>query len=462
MDTQTLVDQLAHHRTLGQAPREELEWLVAHGTMKHFEGGQIVSRVATPVDSLYVVLSGRFAIHVDRGAGPKKVMEWSGGDVGGLLPYSRLKTPPGDATVIEDTDILAVHRDCFTDLIRQCPTITTTLVHVMLDRARVFNSSDLHDEKMLSLGRLSAGLAHELNNPASAAARSATLLKDALLEAAAASRALGTARLSPESLTTLEGLRHACLGASLSLSPIERSDREEAVSDWLESRDLEPTASSALADAGMTTEQLETLATSIGDEALQTALRSLAADCVVRSLAAEIEAATSRIHHLVAAIKRFTYMDRQAPEMVDIAQGLRDTVTILSHKAKTKGAQIALQIADDLPRVRAFGGELNQVWSNLIDNALDAVPPRGQVEVSAATHRGAIVVRIVDNGPGVPVEIRDRIFDPFFTTKPVGSGTGLGLNIAQQLLRRNNGDIELESRPGLTQFSVSLPIPVST
>jgi signal transduction histidine kinase len=459
MDTQDLVDQLAQHRTLGQAPREELEWLAAHGTMRHFAVGEIVSRPNVPVDALYVVLSGRYAIHVDRGAGPKKVMEWIGGDVGGILPYSRLRKPPGEAVIIEATDALEVHQDCFPDLIRRCPAVTTTLVHVMLDRARVFNSSDLHDEKMVSLGRLSAGLAHELNNPASAAARSAALLKDALLEAAAASRDLGTARLSPEALTVLEGLRQSCLRTSLSLSPIERSDREEAVSDWLETRGLGPTSAAALADAGMTTEHLDALAASLGAGSLATALRSLAADCTVRSLAAEIEAATSRIHHLVAAIKRFTYMDRQAPEVVDVAQGLRDTVTILMHKAKIKGAQIALHIADDLPRVRAFGGELNQVWSNLIDNALDAVPVRGQVDVTADSHLGAVVVRIIDNGPGVPIDIRERIFDPFFTTKPVGSGTGLGLNIARQLVRRNNGDIELESRPGRTQFSVSLAIP---
>jgi signal transduction histidine kinase len=248
----------------------------------------------------------------------------------------------------------------------------------------------------------------------------------------------------------------------LSLSSIERSDREEAISDWLDGRNLESNAAPALADAGITIADMDTLAASLDDETLATALRSLATDCTVRSLAAEIEAATSRIHHLVAAIKRFTYMDRQAPEMVDVVQGLRDTVTILSHKAKSKGAQITLQIADDLPRIRAFGGELNQVWSNLIDNALDAVPVRGQVTVSADAQLGAVVVRILDNGPGVPIDIRERIFDPFFTTKPVGSGTGLGLNIARQLVRRNNGEIELESQPGRTQFSVSLPISTSS
>jgi signal transduction histidine kinase len=385
-------------------------------------------------------------------------MEWVGGDVGGLLPYSRLRKPPGAAVIIEATDALEVHQDCFTDLIRRCPTITATLVHVMLDRARVFNTSDLHDEKMVSLGRLSAGLAHELNNPASAAARSATLLKEALLEAAAASRELGTARLSEEALETLERLRHACLGMSITLSPIERSDREEALADWLETRDLDAGSAASLADAGMTTDQLDALAGSLDANGLRTALRSIATDCVVRSLASEIEAATSRIHKLVAAIKRWSYMDHQAPEMVDVAQGLRDTVTILSHKAKTKGAQIKLDVAPDLPRVNAFGGELNQVWSNLLDNALDAAPARGNVDVSAYPHLGSVVVRIVDDGPGIPPEIRERIFDPFFTTKPVGAGTGLGLDIARRLVRRNNGEIEVESRPGRTQFCVSLPI----
>ena len=458
MDTTAIVDRLARHRTLGQAPREELEWLAAHGTVRHFPAGEIVSRVDEPVEALYVVFSGRFEIHVDRGVGPKKVMEWSGGDVGGLLPYSRLKTPPGEAVIIEATEMLAVHRDCFTDLIHRCPTITEALVHVMLDRARVFNTSDLHDEKMASLGRLSAGLVHELNNPASAAARSARLLTDALAEAAAASRALGTARLSDDALATLDRLRHACLGAAVALSPIERADREEALSDWLESRGLDASRAAALTEAGLVTADLDGLAPALDAAGLETALRSMAADCTVRSLTAEIGAATTRIHDLVAAVKRTTYMDRQAPEMVDIAQGLRDAVTILGHKARTKSAYLAVQIAPDLPRVRAFGGELNQVWMNLLDNALDAIAPHGRVELVAAQERGAVVVRITDNGPGIPADRRERIFEPFFTTKPVGQGTGLGLAITRQVVRGNRGEIDVESRPGYTQFRVSLPV----
>jgi signal transduction histidine kinase len=457
MDAAALIDQLTRHRTLGEAPREELAWLVAHGEVRHFEVGQIVSRATEPIESLYVVLSGRFSIHVDRGAGPKKVMEWSGGDVGGLLPYSRLRNPPGEALIQEATDVLMVHRTCFPDLIQRCPTITAALVHVMLDRARVFTSSDLHDEKMLSLGRLSAGLAHELNNPASAAARSATLLGDALAAAEMASRALGAARLSEDALAVLDRLRRACLSRTSRLSAIERADREQALSDWLEARELDPAGAGPLSDAGVTPAELDRIAESLDGPALATALGSLEADCTVRSLAAEIEAATSRIHTLVAAIKRFTYMDRQAPELVNVAQGLHDTATILSHKARLKGAQVAVHVADGLPRVRAFGGELNQVWSNLLDNALDAVPPRGHVEIEADQRLGSVIVRIIDNGPGIPPAIREQIFDPFFTTKPVGAGTGLGLDIARRVVRRNDGEIDVESQPGRTQFIVTLP-----
>jgi signal transduction histidine kinase len=457
MDATALVDQLTRHRALGQAPREELAWLVAHGEVRHFEAGQIVSRATEPIESLYVVLSGRFSIHVDRGAGPKKVMEWSGGDVGGLLPYSRLRNPPGEAVIQEATAVLMVHRSCFPELIQRCPTITAALVHVMLDRARVFTSSDLHDEKMLSLGRLSAGLAHELNNPASAAARSATLLGEALAAAELASRALGAARLSEDALAALDRLRRSCLSRTPGLSAIERADREQALSAWLEARGFDPGGAAPLSDAGVTPAELDGLAAPLDVTNLAIALRSLAADCTVRSLAAEIEAATSRIHTLVAAIKRFTYMDRQAPELVDVVQGLRDTVTILTHKARTKGAQVALHVADGLPRVRAFGGKLNQVWSNLLDNALDAVPPRGHVDIEAGERLGSVVVRIIDNGPGIPPAIRERIFDPFFTTKPVGAGTGLGLDIARRLVRRNNGEIDVESQPGRTEFAVTLP-----
>jgi CRP-like cAMP-binding protein len=189
MKTTDLVDRLVEHKTLGTAPREELAWLASHGSLQQLNAGDVLTAKGERVEGLFVVLSGRIAIFVDRGAGPHKIMEWRGGDVTGLLPYSRLVSPPSDTVAHEPSEILAVPRDCLRAMTRECSEITAILVHSMLDRARVFNSSDLQDEKMVSLGKLSAGLAHELNNPASAIERSAVLLEDRLEDSERAARA---------------------------------------------------------------------------------------------------------------------------------------------------------------------------------------------------------------------------------------------------------------------------------
>jgi signal transduction histidine kinase len=181
------------------------------------------------------------------------------------------------------------------------------------------------------------------------------------------------------------------------------------------------------------------------------------AGCATYQLASEIEAAASRIHNLVAAVKGFTYMDQATmPKPVDVGQGLSDTLAVLNAKARGKQVGVSLAVETDLPRIPGFGGELNQVWANLVDNALDAAS--GHVSVAAGRQGPSVVVRVVDDGPGLPAEIRERIFDPFFTTKPVGQGTGLGLDIARRIVQKHQGSIEVDSRPGHTQFSVTLPI----
>ena len=206
-----LVERLAAHKTVGAAPREELAWLAEHGTLRQMAAGDVLTAKGAKVEGLFVVLSGRIAMFVDRGAGLHKIMEWREGDVTGVLPYSRLISPPGDSVAQEPSAILAVHRDHIPAMIRECHQITSILVHSMLDRARAFTSSDLHDEKMVSLGKLSAGLAHELNNPASAIERSAQLLEDRLEEAERASRGLGAARLTDAQLAAVDAVREACL-----------------------------------------------------------------------------------------------------------------------------------------------------------------------------------------------------------------------------------------------------------
>jgi signal transduction histidine kinase len=462
-----IVRRLQGHQTLGTAPETELAWMAAHGTLRRFEAGQIF--VATghtdgegshAIEGLHVILSGHLAIYVDRGEGRHKVMEWHGGDVSGLLPYSRMKASPGDVIFEQPTEVLTVLKNHFPEMTRDCPEVTARLVHMMVDRARHFTSSDLHDEKMKSLGKLAAGLAHELNNPASAVIRSAKSLSEGLVAADAASRALGAAALTPAQRAAVDAVREACLARRQSgaHSPIEEADRVDAITAWLEEHGVDVELAGPLADTAVTLPALDELAESLTGEVLGAALRWVAHGCAARTLAREIEGAASRIHEIVAAVKGFTQMDRETvAQPLDVGRGLADTLTVLRNKVKKKSATVEVEVAPDLPPVEGYGGELNQVWVNLIDNALDAVATGGHLDVSARREAGGVTVRIEDDGPGIPAAIRERIFDPFFTTKPVGEGTGLGLDIVRRLVSRNRGSIEVESRPGHTVFTVKLP-----
>ena len=243
-------------------------------------------------------------------------------------------------------------------------------------------------------------------------------------------------------------------------SPIEHAEREEAIADWLADHGLDAAAAEALAETAVTFEALDSVAAAVDGPALDAALRWAAAGCSVRRLASEIQDAAMRISGLVLAIKGFTHMDQATarraggPGAGPRQHGRRPA----SRRRGRSRAAVSVDVEPGLPRVRGFAGELNQIWANLIDNALDAVPESGRVEVRAGRERGACVVRIVDNGPGIPAEIRDRIFDPFFTTKPVGQGTGLGLDIVRRLVQHNDGEIAVESQPGRTEFRVALPI----
>jgi len=461
MEATELVNRLAEHKTLGAAPREELAWLAAHGSLRHLGPGEVLTAKGAKVEGLTVILSGRISISVDHGAGPRKIMEWRAGDVTGLLPYSRLVSPPGDTVAQEPTEVLAVPRDCLREMTRECYEVTAILVHSMLDRARVFNSSALQDEKMVSLGKLSAGLAHELNNPASAIERSAALLEDRLEDSERASRTLGAAKLTDSQLAVVDEVRKSCAAASVRgvRSPIEQADREGAMADWLADHGLDTAMAEALADTAVTIEGLDRLAAAVDSPALNTVLGWAAAGCTVRGLAGEIQDAALRISGLVLAIKGFTHMDQATvAEPVDLVQGLSNTVAVLRSKARAKSAAVDVRVEPRLPRVRGFAGELNQIWANLIDNALDAVPDSGHVDVLANREGKHVVVRVVDNGTGIPPEIRGRIFDPFFTTKPMGQGTGLGLDIVRRLVRHNDGEISVESEPGRTEFRVALPL----
>jgi len=460
MPADTLLDKLCQHRTLNPAPRREIEWIAAHGYAHTLPACAVLTPKSGPVEGLHIVLSGHVTIHIDGPSGRRKVMEWRAGDVTGVMPYSRIDKPPGDVVVEEDSEVFTVVRKDIPEMIRECPELTTIFVHIMLDRARTFTSSFLQDEKMVSLGKLAAGLAHELNNPASALKRSASSLESSIFQTEAAARALGAAALSPQNLAAIAEIQRACLGAAEVRSPLDQEDRERSIATWLKKHGATISSAEPLTDTGITLGGLDQLAQTLDEKTLDLGLRSIAANCATRKLTWEIQRAATRVYDLVAAVKGFTQMDRAAvPDRVDVSAGISDTIVVLASKAKGKGATLTVQTEPGLPAIVGFAGELNQIWSNLIDNALDAVGTNGRVELSVAREGLWVAVRVIDNGPGIPENIVNRIFDPFFTTKPVGKGTGLGLDIVRRLVQRNNGEIDVKSQPGRTEFRVCFPVP---
>jgi signal transduction histidine kinase len=347
---------------------------------------------------------------------------------------------------------------------RTCYEFTALCVHEMLDRARQFKTQDLVVQKLASLGVLSAGIAHELNNPASALARSAKELASCRPELVDAARALGAARFTDQQLAALAVLEGAEDTSAADLrSPLDRADREDAAATWLEAHGIDPKLAEALARTTATEAHLDALARVLDRQQLDVALQFVAVDLTTRRLAAEIERASARIHQLAAIVKKQTHMDRvPVADAIALEENLSETLMLIGSKARAKAVTLELHVAQDLPRIEGVVGELNQVWLNLIDNAIDAAPEGGHVRVTAEPGRDSVVVKVIDNGGGIAPGDRDRIFEPFFTTKPVGKGTGLGLGTVQEVVRSHRGSIEVSSVPGHTEFKVCLPAATKT
>jgi signal transduction histidine kinase len=455
----SLIERLAALPTLESIPRAQLDWLAAHGEIRRYQQGELIVTKGQPIRDLTIILTGQISIRLDRSGIARLVKEWKTGDVSGYLPYSRLDTAPGDVFADEPVEGLVICHTDIREMIRECYEFTALCVHEMLDRARDFKIHDLQREKLASLGVLSAGLAHELNNPSSALARSAKELAACRADLATSARALGAAGLAPTQRAAVDVLEEAHDTAAADLrSPLDRADREDAIADWLSAHGVDAALADPLGRSTATVAQLDAVAAALDPSQLALALRYVAADLTVRRLTGEIEKAAVRIQHLVAAVKKHTHMDRaHAVDVVPLEESLSDTLTLIGSKARRKSVSLELKVDPGLPRVQGVIGELGQVWLNLIDNAIDAAPEAGHVTVTAGRERNSVVVRVVDDGGGIPEADRDRIFEPFYTTKPVGEGSGLGLDVVQSIVRAHRGSVEVTSRPGRTEFRVCLP-----
>jgi len=442
--------------------REAVEWVAERMEVRRFSTGDIVTREGDPAREFIVVLEGD--IHFQR-TGHHGFLVVPAGKPTGVLPFSRVKTWIGRGIAPHPLRLAVMDANHLRELVYRAPIVGQRLVAEMTDRTREFTRMEESSNRLLALGKLAAGLAHELNNPASAAVRSSARLREALGERRQLAHALrgeAVSEQASEIMNQLGAQITECASTPGSMDALERADLESDLSDWLEDAGASGELASDLVEAGITADQIRPLAAIISSDALALALRLLVCDHRILCITRELEEASKRISDLVQAVKSYSYMDQSPVAEVDIEQGIDVTLRMFQHQLKY-GIHVSRKFAKNLPRIRANGSALNQIWTNLIDNALHAMNtlPAGSekvLSVRTCVEPSAVLVEIGDNGPGIPPEVEQRMFEPFFTTKSVGEGTGLGLDIVQRIIRNHRGTIHVDSEPGRTVFQVRLPL----
>ena len=421
--------------------------------------GEVLYREGDTDYCFYVVLSGQIKITKHLGTEEIVVTIHRKGEFTGDL--SMLTGGVSQATASSIGVSRVIQFDDFKELLKGCPRSVDLFVPALAERSKDLEIKLRQQEKLAALGKLSAGLAHELNNPAAAGRRAAKQLNSAIASLQQNMLSLRGKHFSAHHRQLLSQLQQQALERANcpSLSPLEQSDREDELTDWLESLGVENAwdLSPSLVSAGIKRSQLEALATEMEAEAFTEALMWLEATLTMNGLVGEVEQSTIRISDLVGAIKNYSYMDRGEIQSVDLHEGLDNTLKILHHKLKY-GVTVNKEYSKNLPQVSVYGGELNQVWTNLIDNAIDAMDGKGELTIRTSLENDCILVEIIDNGSGIPEELQSRIFEPFFTSKGVGKGSGLGLDISRRIVvQKHKGNLRFESQPGKTNFQVRIP-----
>ncbi len=423
--------------------------------------GRVVMEEGTPGDGLYIVVAGKLEV-TKRESGSEVVLAARGpGEFLGEM--SLLEQGPRSATVraVEDSELLVIQPSAFRQLLRVSPDAAASILRTMAMRLRSTESSLMEQEKLASLGTLAAGLAHELNNPAAAIQRAAAQLSEALDGWHRSTVRLGTLRLVPAQAEVLERLETAITDPGpANADALACSLEEDRLTDWLEARHVDRgwEIAAPLVGYGWDRDRVETLADAFDPAQLPVVLRWLAAGLAARALRDEIGTSAQQIADIVKAVRTYTFLDQAPVQNVDVRETLENTLVILKHRLK-QGVEVQREFDADLPRIEAFGGQLSQVWTNLIGNAIDAMEGHGRITLRARHAGDHVVVDVIDTGPGIPADARSRIFDPFFTTKPPGTGSGLGLHIAYNIVvNRHGGRIAVESGDDGTRFEVSLPV----
>ena len=427
------------------------------------EKGQLLMEEGSAGDAFYAIVEGEFEVIKRAGKGEVIMATRGPGDIVGEM--SLLEDAPRIASLraLRDSRVLTISRAAFYDLLTDSPTVMLSILRTFIARLRNTEQLLVQNDKLASLGTLAAGLAHELNNPAAAAHRSTEQLREVLGRWQEASIAISMLRLSDDqgiALTHLLAEMEQRAAGTTVLDSLVRSDMETELQEWLEERGVDESweVAPVLVSLGWGRDELEGALSIFAQEQLRVVVPWLSSGSAAYGLLEEVGGSAERISEIVKAVKTYSFLDQAPVQQVNIHEGLESTLTMLSYKLK-QGVTIHREYDHDLPFIEAYGSELNQVWTNLIDNAVAAMGREGVLTLKTYGQGPNIVVEISDDGPGIPPEVQKRMFEPFFTTKEPGVGTGLGLHIVRNIVvDRHRGQVSVTSRPGYTCFQVTLPI----
>lgn len=453
-------ERLLEIEDLADVPVEQFDWILENGERYRLEAGSFLFQKGETARGMHVLLSGSIEMYMVNASAKIPGRTISAPAITGVLPFSRLKMTNGYGICLETCELLTVPIDKLPELVQTHYELTRSLVHMMTGRVRQFAEQTLQNEKMMALGKMSAGLAHELNNPAAAIARSSQALLGLQAKLLPLIGRWQELDLSDESgMCSMELLNRPLLESELSL--LEKRKKRSALEDVLESFASEQAGELAdsLVESGIEAGSIEKLTDRLKPDEALALVEGMAILLEMRRLSSEVGISARRISELVGSVKRFTHMDRGLDkEWMDMHQSIRDTLTLMNHKTKSLGIVFEGNFRAEGPKIHVHPGELGQILTNLIDNAIDALEarPDPKIRIETLLKGEEVLLEIEDNGSGIPKEIADEIFKPFFTTKTAGKGTGMGLEISRQIAEKMGGRLSFESEPGKTVFRLAL------
>jgi signal transduction histidine kinase len=440
---------------------DEYVWMATHGTERFEDANALLFEQGQPALRMSILLQGEVQVQRDRRSSAVVLFIGRAGQITGLLPFSRMKTYGGHGFTTAPTWTLEFDKSLFPQMLQAVPAMTQIVVNILLDRTREVTRIEQQSEKLNALGKLAGNLAHELNNPASAAQRAASGMLEELKVFGREHLRLGSLCFAPEQVDALRAWDETMrthLASQPRLTPSEVSLREESLQRWLQERQIPETWRIApeLAEAGVMIDDLNAMPGFLTPESTALLLAQHASGLRTERMAEAMLDSTARIFDLITAIKDYSYMDQAPIQEIDVPQSLENTLAML--QSRLQNVKLEREYEPNLPLLSAYGSELNQVWTALLENALDAIQNRGRIRLTVCRSTDMLVVEVHDDGPGIPPELQARIFEPFFTTKSPGEALGLGLDTAQRIVRLHRGFLTVESNPGDTCFQVRLPL----